>query len=43
MEDQVFRSQFEVFACLCKVVEEIHDVDKQIEERVEEDNATVNI
>lgn len=43
MEDQVLRSQFEIFACLCAIADETKDAETTINERIEEDNAQINI
>ncbi len=43
MEDQVLRSQFEIFACLCAIADETKDAETTVTERIENEDAQINI
>lgn len=43
MEEQVLRSQFEIFCCLCTIADETKDAETRVAEIIEDQNAQIDI
>ena len=43
MDEQDMMTQFEIFACLCAIADETKDAETTVTERIENEDAQINI